>query len=240
VKAKRIVLLRHGQSTWNALGKFTGWTDVPLSEKGVGEAKRAATLLKEQQFRFDLAFVSSLKRAIKTLCIVLEEIDQMYIDVRKTWRLNERHYGALQGLDKRATARKYGDSQVQVWRRSYAVRPPALEWNDERHPRADPRYRNVDCALLPSAESLKDTLERLLPCVRDEIMPALERRESILIVAHGNSLRAFVKYLDGISNDAIANVEIPTGVPLVYEFDERLTVLSRPGLMVGETPVNSV
>ena len=218
----KLVLLRHGESVWNKANLFTGWTDVDLSEKGVEEAHEAGRLLREGGFIFDIAYTSVLKRAIRTLWITLEELDQMYIPVINSWRLNERHYGALQGLNKAETAEKYGEDQVLIWRRSYDTRPPALEKNDERYPGHDPRYKNLSEDEIPAAECLKDTVERFLPFWFDTIVPTLEDGKRILIAAHGNSLRALVKYLDKISDDEIVGLNIPTGVPLVYELDDDL------------------
>jgi 2,3-bisphosphoglycerate-dependent phosphoglycerate mutase len=221
---KRLVLLRHGQSEWNAANRFTGWTDVPLSKRGLEEARLAALMLAEHDLHFDVAFTSVLSRAIKTLWVVLEHLDQMFVTVNKTWRLNERHYGALQGLDKNKVALEYGADQVEIWRRSYAVRPPAVTISDPRHPSHDRRYREINPRLLPATESLKDTLQRLLPCVREQIMPAFNAADTLLVIAHGNSLRAMIKYLDRLSDSEIANVDIPTALPLVYELTERLVV----------------
>jgi len=216
----RIVLVRHGESVWNKENLFTGWTDVDLSEKGRAEAVEAGRLLREGGFVFDLAFTSVLKRAIRTLWFVLDEMDLMWIPVRRDWRLNERHYGALQGLNKAETAAKYGESQVKLWRRSYDVPPPRLEGDDKRHPVHDPRYRGLRPTELPASECLKDTVARALPCWNEEIVPAIRAGKRVLVVAHGNSLRALVKHLDGISDAEIAELNIPTGVPLVYELDE--------------------
>ncbi|MFH1037121.1 MAG: 2,3-diphosphoglycerate-dependent phosphoglycerate mutase [PVC group bacterium] len=214
-----LVLLRHGESTWNRENRFTGWTDVDLDRTGITEANRAAKELKEAGFSFDSAFTSVLKRAIRTLWIVQERLDLMWIPVIRSWRLNERHYGALQGLNKSETAGKYGAEQVHLWRRSYDVRPPALTEDDPRHPRFDPRYRDVDPALLPATECLKDTLERVLPYWDRTILPEILKGNRVLVAAHGNSLRALVKHLDGISDREIPDLNIPTGIPLVYELD---------------------
>jgi len=221
----KLVLLRHGESTWNRENLFTGWTDVDLTPKGEKEALEAGRNLKRQGYVFDVAFTSVLKRAIRTLWIVLQEMDLTWIPVIRDWRLNERHYGALQGLNKVQTAEKYGDGQVRIWRRSYDVRPPVLEESDPRYPGNDPRYRDLRKDQVPLAECLKDTVERFLPCWRREIAPAVRSGKRVLIAAHGNSLRALVKYLDDISDDAIPEVNIPTGVPLVYELDEELKPL---------------
>ncbi len=218
----KLVLLRHGESEWNLANRFTGWTDVDLSPRGLKEAKRAGEILRAEGYTFDVAYTSVLKRAIRTLWIVLDELDLMWIPVYRSWCLNERHYGALQGLNKKETAEKYGQEQVQQWRRSYAIRPPALDPNDKRHPRFDPRYAYLKPEEIPATECLKDTLERVLPYWHEVIVPALKRSESILIAAHGNSLRALVKYLDGISEEEITKLNIPTGFPLVYELDDNL------------------
>jgi 2,3-bisphosphoglycerate-dependent phosphoglycerate mutase len=219
---KRLVLLRHGESTWNRENRFTGWTDVPLSEKGVREATDAGRLLREGGFEFDVAFTSLLRRAIKTLWIALEETDRMWIPVHDSWRLNERHYGGLQGLDKAETAAKYGMEQVQVWRRSYDIPPPPLTRDDERWPGRDPRYRDLRPEQVPLTESLKDTIARFLPYWHETIAPAVRSDARVIIAAHGNSLRALVKYLDGISDQEIVGLNIPTGVPLVYELADDL------------------
>jgi 2,3-bisphosphoglycerate-dependent phosphoglycerate mutase len=219
---KRVVLLRHGESTWNRENRFTGWTDVPLSEKGVREATEAGRLLREGGYEFDVAFTSLLKRAIRTLWIALEETDRMWIPVVKDWRLNERHYGALQGLDKAETAAKYGMEQVHVWRRSYDIPPPALTRDDERWPGRDPRYANLKPEQVPLTESLKDTVARFLPYWHEAIAPAVASGKRVVIAAHGNSLRALVKYLDGVSDQDITELNIPTGVPLVYELGDNL------------------
>ncbi len=221
----KLVLLRHGESTWNKENRFTGWTDVDLSPKGLEEARQAGILLKEEGYVFDLAFTSVLKRAIRTLWMVQDEMDLMWIPVRLTWRLNERHYGALQGLNKSETAAKYGDEQVLIWRRSYDVPPPSLKKDDERYPGNDPRYRELDDKLLPLSESLKDTVARCLPYWQESIAPELRAGKRVLIAAHGNSLRALVKYLDGISDKEIVGMNIPTGIPLVYELDDDLKPL---------------
>ena len=220
---KRLVLLRHGESTWNRENRFTGWTDVPLSERGVREATDAGRLLREGGFAFDVAFTSLLKRAIKTLWIALEETDRMYVPVHNSWRLNERHYGALQGLDKAETAAKYGMEQVHVWRRSYDIPPPPLTRDDERWPGRDPRYRVLRPEQAPLTESLKDTVARFLPYWHETIAPAVRSDARVIIAAHGNSLRALVKYLDGVSDQEIVELNIPTGVPLVYELADDLT-----------------
>ncbi|KAL0477416.1 2,3-bisphosphoglycerate-dependent phosphoglycerate mutase [Acrasis kona] len=217
----KLVLIRHGESTWNEENRFTGWTDVDLNEKGKKEANAAAEALKGK-YEFDQVYTSYLKRAIKTTWIVLEGIDRMWLPVERTWRLNERHYGALQGLNKSETSQKHGEEQVKVWRRSYDIPPPSLEDSDERHPKYDPKYKDVDPALLPSTESLKTTVDRFLPYWNDTIAPKIKSGKNVLIVAHGNSLRALVKYLDNIGEDVITGMDIPTGVPLVYELDKDL------------------
>jgi len=219
---KRLVLLRHGQSTWNLENRFTGWTDVDLTPQGVGEAQRAARLLEEEGFSFDEAYTSVLKRAIRTLWIVLDGMDLMWIPVVRDWRLNERHYGALQGLNKAEMAEKYGAEQVLQWRRSYAVPPPPLSSDDPRHPSHDPRYAGIAAASLPRAESLADTVARFLPAWNEVLAPRVRAGKRVLIAAHGNSLRALVKYLDAISEEEIVGLNIPTGIPLVYELDDDL------------------
>ncbi|MEW6737374.1 MAG: 2,3-diphosphoglycerate-dependent phosphoglycerate mutase [Acidobacteriota bacterium] len=221
----QLVFLRHGESDWNKENRFTGWTDVGLSEKGRQEALRAGQLLCEQGFSFDLAYTSVLKRAIHTLWIVLEQMQLEWIPVKKAWQLNERHYGALQGLNKSEMAEKYGEAQVKIWRRSYDTPPPPLELDDERHPRFDRRYSNVVAEQLPRCESLKDTLERVLPYWHSEITANLTPGKPLLIAAHGNSIRALIKYLDNISEDKITELNIPTGIPLVYELDAGLQPL---------------
>jgi 2,3-bisphosphoglycerate-dependent phosphoglycerate mutase len=220
----RLVLLRHGESEWNLANRFTGWTDVALSERGIEEAHRAGHLLRAAGYVFDEAHTSVLQRAIQTLWIVMDELDMMWLPVYRSWRLNERHYGALQGLNKKETAQEYGEEQVMRWRRGYDVRPPALSLDDERHPRFDPRYAHLRSEELPATESLKNTLDRVLPYWHQVIAPALKQRHRLLISAHGNSLRALVKYLDNISDDEIPSLNIPTGFPLVYELDEDLQV----------------
>ncbi len=221
----RLVLLRHGESIWNKENRFTGWTDVDLTEKGKQEAQNAARLLKENNFTFDCAYTSLLKRAIRTLWITLDEMDLMWIPVERAWQLNERHYGALQGLNKSETAAQYGEEQVRIWRRSYAIRPPELEKNDPRYPGNDTRYKNLPETSLPLCECLKDTLNRLLPYWHNTLAPKISSGSNVLIVAHGNSLRALVQYLDKISDEDILNLNIPTGVPLVYELDDTLQPL---------------
>ena len=218
----KLVLLRHGESEWNKLNLFTGWYDVDLSEKGIEEAKSAGKVLKEEGYTFDIAFTSVLKRAIRTLWLTLDGMDLMWIPVVRDWRLNERHYGGLQGLNKAETAAKYGDEQVLIWRRSYDIRPPALEPDDERHPRRDRRYADLSEEELPLHECLKDTVARVLPMWDEVIAPTIKSGKRVLIAAHGNSLRALVKYLDGMTEEAVIALNIPTGVPLVYELDDDL------------------
>jgi 2,3-bisphosphoglycerate-dependent phosphoglycerate mutase len=218
----KLVLLRHGESLWNLQNKFTGWVDVDLSDHGIWEAHRASSLLKAEGYSFDVAYTSVLKRAIRTLWIVLDEMDLSWIPVYRSWRLNERHYGALQGLDKRETAERYGQGQVRKWRRSYDIRPPALVETDSRHPKFDPRYAHLKEEELPISESLEDTLNRVLPYWHETIVPRLMDGQHVLVSAHGNSLRALVKYLDKISDDEIIGLNIPTGFPLVYELDNEL------------------
>ncbi len=222
----KLVLLRHGQSTWNLENRFTGWTDVDLSEQGLHEAHEGGRLLREAGFVFDMAFTSVLKRAIRTLWIALDELDQMYIPIQNAWELNERHYGSLQGLNKAEMAEKFGAEQVHVWRRSYDVPPPPLALDDQRHPRFDPRYAGVDPQVLPASESLELTLERVLPYWESQIVPRLKRGEKLLVAAHGNSLRALVKHLDHIPDDEIVELNIPTGIPLIYELDDDLKPLN--------------
>jgi 2,3-bisphosphoglycerate-dependent phosphoglycerate mutase len=218
----KLVLIRHGESVWNKENKFTGWTDVDLSEKGIGEAREAGRLLREGGFAFDVAFCSVLKRAIRTLWLVEEQIDQMWLPVTFNWRLNERHYGDLQGLNKSETAAKFGEDQVKIWRRAYATPPPALKRDDARFPGKDPRYAGLAEADLPLTESLKDTVARFVPYWNETIAPTVKSGKRVLIAAHGNSLRALVKHLDGISDEAIVELNIPTGIPLVYDLDESL------------------
>jgi 2,3-bisphosphoglycerate-dependent phosphoglycerate mutase len=221
----KLVLLRHGQSTWNLENRFTGWTDVGLTPQGEAEAVEAGRLIRDEGLEFDQVFTSVLHRALKTLWIALEEMDRMYLPVENSWRLNERHYGALQGLNKAETAEQYGAEQVQLWRRSYDIPPPALTLDDKRHPRFDARYAGFEESDLPSCECLKDTVERFLPYWHESIAPAIRAGQRVLIVAHGNSLRALVMYLDGISESEIVGLNIPTGVPLVYELDAELRPL---------------
>jgi 2,3-bisphosphoglycerate-dependent phosphoglycerate mutase len=221
----KLVLLRHGESTWNQENRFTGWTDVDLTEKGRTEATEAGRLLREGGFVFDIAFTSVLKRAIKTLGIALDQLDQLWIPVTKSWRLNERHYGALQGLNKAETAAKHGEAQTKIWRRSYDIPPPPLDAGDERHPSRDPRYAGLGGRDLPLTESLKDTVARFLPYWHETIAPAIRSGKRVVIGAHGNSLRALVMYLDQIDEKTIVELNIPTGIPLVYELDDELRPL---------------
>ncbi|MBN1140346.1 MAG: 2,3-diphosphoglycerate-dependent phosphoglycerate mutase [Deltaproteobacteria bacterium] len=222
-----LILLRHGESDWNRENRFTGWTDVDLSATGIEEAQKAGRLLLEKGLLPDLAFTSVLKRAIRTLWIVLDVMDRMWIPVHRHWRLNERHYGALQGLNKAETAARHGEEQVRIWRRSYAVAPPALEERDERFPGLDPRYRGLDPAVLPRTESLQDTVRRFLPYWQDVIAPEVARGQNVLVAAHGNSLRALVKHLDALSDDEVVALNIPTGEPLLYRLDQGLRVLEK-------------
>ena len=221
----KLVLVRHGESAWNKENRFTGWTDVDLSEKGRQEAKEGGQVLKKEGYRFDVAYTSVLKRAIRTLWTVLDEMDLMWIPVHRTWRLNERHYGALQGLNKAETAEKFGEDQVKIWRRSYDIPPPVLTPEDERFPGHDPRYKSLTKAELPLTECLKDTVARFLPYWHETIAPAVKSGQKVLIAAHGNSLRALVKYLDNVSEKDIIELNIPTGMPLVYELDDNLKPL---------------
>ena len=219
----KLVLLRHGQSQWNLENRFTGWTDVDLTTLGTEEANNAGILLKNEGFHFDVAYTSVLKRAIRTLWIVMEKMDLMWIPVHRSWRLNERHYGALQGLNKKETAVKHGADQVKVWRRSYNIPPPSLEDGDNRLPYNDPRYRHISPENLPRSEALSHTVNRFLPYWQDSIVPSLKLKKNIIICAHGNSLRALVKFIDNISEEAIVEFNIPTGIPLVYELNDDLT-----------------
>lgn len=224
---KKLVLLRHGESVWNRENRFTGWTDVGLSEKGTEEALQAGRVLRQEGYVFDVAYTSVLKRAIKTLWLALEEMDLMWIPVHNTWRLNERHYGALQGLNKAETAERHGMDQVKIWRRSYGVPPPPLESDDPRHPGTDPRYADLSPDQLPASECLKDTVARTLPYYEQTIVPQIRAGRRVVIAAHGNSLRGLVKHLDRMSDEAIVELNIPTGIPLVYELDDDLTPLRR-------------
>jgi 2,3-bisphosphoglycerate-dependent phosphoglycerate mutase len=231
----KIVLLRHGQSAWNLENRFTGWTDVGLTEQGMGEAHTAGQFLRENKFTFDMAYTSVLKRAIQTLWIVLQEMSLEWIPVVNAWQLNERHYGALQGLNKAETAKEYGEAQVKIWRRSYDVPPPNLEWDDPRHPHFDPRYVGLSKEELPATESLKITLERVLPYWHKTIAPTIKVGKLLLIAAHGNSLRALVKYLDNVSEEEITELNIPTGIPLVYELNADLKPVTHYYLADEET-----
>ncbi len=221
----KVVLLRHGESVWNKENIFTGWTDVDLSAKGRQEASNAALMLKKQGYKVDIAFTSLLKRAIRTLWILLDEMDLMWIPLQCDWRLNERHYGSLQGLNKTEMAEKYGEQQVKLWRRSYDIRPPKLDQADPRYPGKEPRYKDIPKQQLPLTESLKDTVARFLPCWHQLVAPSIRSGKQVLIVGHGNSLRALVKYLDNVSEQQIMDLNIPTGVPLVYELDDNLESL---------------
>ena len=222
----KLVLLRHGESTWNKENRFTGWTDVDLSEKGIEEAKEAAKLLKEEGYTFDIAYTSLLKRGIRTLWIVLDEMDLMWIPVHRSWRLNERHYGALQGFYKAKMATEVGEEQVLIWRRSYDVPPPALKTSDPRYPGNDPKYKELNPKDIPLTECLKDTVERVLPYWHETIVPTIKSGKRVLIAAHGNSLRALVKYLDKVKEKEIIKFNIPTGIPLIYELDEKIKPIS--------------
>lgn len=224
---KTLVLIRHGQSVWNQENRFTGWTDVRLSEKGVQEARDAGKLLKARGYEFDLTYTSVLSRAIQTLHFVLDELDQLYLPVVKDWRLNERHYGALQGLNKAETAKEYGDEQVHIWRRSYAIAPPALPDGDPRLPDRDPRYTALSSHQKPATESLKDTIDRVVPYWEDVLKAQVLSGKRLLIAAHGNTLRALIKHFDRLDDDAITKVEVPTGAPLVYQFSEALEVTNK-------------
>ena len=219
---KKIVLLRHGESVFNKENRFTGWTDVDLSAKGLEEAKNCGRLLLKEHFVFDVAFTSVLKRAIRTLWITLDEMDRMWVPIHHSWRLNERHYGALQGLNKAETAAKFGEEQILIWRRSYDIQPPALKADDSRFPGLDPRYKNLTKLEVPLTECLKDTVNRFLPYWKESIVPMVKSGQRVIIVAHGNSLRALVKYLDDISDQEVLKLNIPTGIPLVYELDDNL------------------
>jgi len=227
VEMMKLVLIRHGESEWNKQNLFTGWMDVELSETGMAEAKSAGKLLRSKGYDFDICYTSYLRRAIHTLNSVLEQLDREWLPVVKTWKLNERHYGALQGLNKAETARKYGDDQVKIWRRSFDVQPPALEEGDERDPRTQEQYRNEDKTQLPLCESLKDTIARVIPYFQEVIEKDMKSGKRVLIAAHGNSIRALVKYFDNLSEDEIMEVNIPTGVPLVYEFDDNFKTIRK-------------
>jgi 2,3-bisphosphoglycerate-dependent phosphoglycerate mutase len=223
----KLVLIRHGESTWNKENRFTGWTDVDLSEKGVQEATEGGAVLRKEGYVFDVAYTSVLKRAIRTLWLALDQLDQMWIPVHRSWRLNERHYGALQGLNKSETAAKFSEEQVKIWRRSYDIQPPPLTKDDERFPGRDPRYKGLSPQELPLSECLKDTVARFLPLWHETIAPAVKSGQRVLIAAHGNSLRALVKYLDNVSEQDIVELNIPTAMPLVYELDDDLKPLNR-------------
>ena len=224
----KLVLIRHGESAWNLENRFTGWKDVDLSPKGIEEAKAAGKILKEMNLVFDVAYTSYLKRAIKTLNIVLEEMDELYIPVYKSWRLNERHYGALQGLNKAETAKKYGDEQVHIWRRSFDIAPPSIDKNSEYYPKSDRRYADLADSDIPLGESLKDTIARVLPYWHSDISKSLQEGKNVIVAAHGNSLRALIKYLLNISNEDILNLNLTTGKPLIFEMDKDLKVLKAP------------
>lgn len=224
---KKLVLVRHGESQWNRENRFTGWTDVDLSEKGIQEAKEAGKMLKEAGYGFDIAYTSVLKRAIKTLYYILDELDLLWIPVNKSWKLNERHYGALQGLNKAETSAQYGEEQVKIWRRSYDILPMLLTKEDIRYPKHDFRYNDMDEKDIPLAESLKETVLRVVPYYESEIVPNIRQEKRVIIAAHGNSLRALVKYLDGIGDNEILELNIPTGVPLVYEFDDDMKTIGK-------------
>ena len=226
----KLVLIRHGESAWNLENRFTGWKDVDLSPKGIEEAKAAGKILKEMNLVFDVAYTSYLKRAIKTLNIVLEEMDELYIPVYKSWRLNERHYGALQGLNKAETAKKYGDEQVHIWRRSFDIAPPSIDKDSEYYPKSDRRYADLPNSEIPLGESLKDTIARVLPYWHSDISKSLQEGKNVIVAAHGNSLRALIKYLLNISNEDILNLNLVTGKPMVFEIDKDLKVISAPEL----------
>ncbi len=218
----KLVLVRHGESIWNKENKFTGWTDIDLTKKGINESLECAKILSREGYIFDIAFTSVLKRSIRTLLIILEKLDLMWIPTQKSWRLNERHYGALQGLNKKETVEKYGEKQVLLWRRSYDMRPPALKKNDSRNPLFDPKYKDLKKCEIPLSECLKDTAKRFLPYWENEIVPEIKKGKRVIIVAHGNSLRALLQHLDKISDEKIVNLNIPTGIPLVYELNEKM------------------
>ena len=226
----KLVLIRHGESAWNLENRFTGWKDVDLSPKGIEEAKAAGKILKEMNLVFDVAYTSYLKRAIKTLNIVLEEMDELYIPVYKSWRLNERHYGALQGLNKAETAKKYGDEQVHIWRRSFDIAPPSIDKESEYYPKSDRRYADLPDSEIPLGESLKDTIARVLPYWHSDISKSLQEGKDVIVAAHGNSLRALIKYLLNISNEDILNLNLVTGKPMIFEIDKDLKVISAPEL----------
>ncbi|HAR63639.1 MAG: 2,3-diphosphoglycerate-dependent phosphoglycerate mutase [Candidatus Margulisiibacteriota bacterium] len=218
----RLIMVRHGESLWNKLNIFTGWTDVDLSENGINEARKGAEILRREGYTFDIAYTSYLKRAIRTLWIIQDVMDLMWVPVHRSWRLNERHYGALQGLNKEETRQKYGAGQVHIWRRSYDIQPPALTKDDQRYPGSDTRYKELSDNQIPLTESLNDTVQRFLPYWHNTIAPTINEGKQVIIVAHGNSLRALIKYIDNIADEAIPNLEIPTGIPLIYELDSSL------------------
>lgn len=221
----KLVLIRHGESTWNKENRFTGWTDVELSERGINEAIEAGKILKKEGFNFKVAYTSYLTRAIRTLWLIQEQMDLLWIPVYKTWRLNEKHYGNLQGLNKAETVEKYGEEQVLIWRRSYDVRPPALDSEDPRHPRFDPRYRDLNPNDIPATEALQDTVERIVPYWKDEMEPNLRKHKEVIVAAHGNSLRGIVKYLKNISDNDIVGLNLPTGIPYVFEFNTNMVLV---------------
>jgi 2,3-bisphosphoglycerate-dependent phosphoglycerate mutase len=223
----QLVVIRHGESQWNKENRFTGWQDVDLSEVGIAEAKKAGKALLEKAYKFDVSYTSVLKRAIRTWWLVLEELDLLWLPVQRSWRLNERHYGGLQGFNKSEMAAQYGEAQVQIWRRSYDTPPPMMEKSDARHPANDPRYKDISHEEMPSGESLKDTVRRFLPLWNNEIAPTIKTGKKVLIVAHGNSLRALMQHLEGMTPDEIMGVNLPTGIPLVYELDQNLKVLCK-------------
>ncbi|MFN7729069.1 MAG: 2,3-diphosphoglycerate-dependent phosphoglycerate mutase [Bdellovibrio sp.] len=223
----KLVLIRHGESTWNQENRFTGWQDVDLTEKGRAEARASGQTLKKLGFQFDASYTSVLKRAIRTHWLVLEEMDMLWLSVSRSWRLNERHYGGLQGLNKSETAARHGEEQVKIWRRSYDTPPPMMPKEDARHPMHDPRYRHVSPSELPSGESLKDTVARFLPLWKQELAPRIQKGERLLLVAHGNSLRALIQYLEGLTSEQIMEVNVPTGIPLLYELDGDLKVIKK-------------
>jgi 2,3-bisphosphoglycerate-dependent phosphoglycerate mutase len=223
----QIVLIRHGESLWNKENRFTGWQDIDLSEAGIAEAKKAGIALRKEGFNFDCAYTSVLKRALRTCWMVLDEMDLLWIPVQKNWRLNERHYGSLQGLDKSETAEKHGEEQVKIWRRSYDTPPPPMDSSDPRHPSHDPRYKDVQRNELPNAESLKDTVARFLPFWNNEVVPEIRKGQKVLMVAHGNSLRALVQHLENLSQAEIMELNLPTGIPLVYDLDQNFKVVGK-------------
>lgn len=239
MSAYKVVLLRHGQSLWNKENRFTGWKDVDLTDEGRREAQSAAALLKSEGFQFDVAHTSVLKRAIRTLWICLDNLDQMWIPVKRSWRLNERHYGGLTGLNKSETAEKFGEEQVFVWRRSYDTPPPPLDAEDANHPAKDAKYRNIDSSLLPASEALKHCKDRVMPYWEEQIVPDIRAGKTVIVAAHGNSLRAVVKHLDNISDEEISKLNIPTGIPLIYELDENLKAIRHYYLGDPEAAANA-